>query len=320
MNEKAMYIFYPTNKKNLTYFVNTKLHLSKEITILNFPPEEDFLDKRQDFMKAFDNKSNNYIIMSWLGSSIQSKNYTNSCLEIVLALSEDDWVAIKGSTNTILVGYSDITILHCEMLNHGICSIYGPNFYPFLKSNDKEMRYMLQSIYKIFNKRDFCINLRKGKKEQTINPGVGTGRLIGGNLHTLFDLQRTKPEYMVKRQRNDLIFLEDVETYYKKRENDISSLQAYRYKYLSEHGFFDDISGLIIGRTKYPHVQYGNQAVRYATEDEERICIKDILQSLDIDKIPVIVNIACSHIFPMLSLPLGRICTLDSEKCILKVH
>lgn len=95
MNEKAMYIFYPTNKKNLTYFVNTKLHLSKEITILNFPPEEDFLDKRQDFMKAFDNKSNNYIIMSWLGGSIQSKNYTNSCLEIVLALSEDDWWRLR---------------------------------------------------------------------------------------------------------------------------------------------------------------------------------------------------------------------------------
>lgn len=55
--------------------------------------------------------------------------------------------------------------------------------------------------------------------------GGARGRLIGGNLATLFDMQTKFPQYMLTRRPSDILLLEDVDPKYFEENDAIENVE-----------------------------------------------------------------------------------------------
>lgn len=103
-----------------------------------------------------------------------------------------------------LVGYSDITTLHALLLNQGICSIHAPmlKHWAFSSEADFSLQKLAQLLFKesVLNYQILPHPLNRF--------GEVSGRLVGGNLSTLYALRSS---YLDAFMEDDLIlYLEDV--------------------------------------------------------------------------------------------------------------
>lgn len=128
-------------------------------------------------------------------------------------LADIDYSLIRKSPK-ILIGYSDITALHCAIQRQaGLVTFHGPvaaSEYP---------EYTLEQVEKtLFEPEDEHVinlaeaNITRGKKEnayacRVINPGTVTGPLTGGNLSLLASLAGTAYAPNIKGR---IVFIEDI--------------------------------------------------------------------------------------------------------------
>lgn len=188
-------------------------------------------------------------------------------------------------------GYSDVTALH-TFLNQ-VCGFESyhcpmPSTEPFPDA------FTLQCL------KNALFGRLSGKLDHpntapiTLVPGKAHGRLCGGNLSLLAASLGTPWEIDT---RGKILFLEDIgEKTYR-----IDSMLTQ----LRNAGKFRDCAGILLGAwTKCDPEQ-----------PEKTLLLPEIFEQLIVPEgKPCICDVACGHVLPTLSLPMGRNCFLDADE------
>ena len=126
-------------------------------------------------------------------------------------------------------------------------------------------------------------------------PGVAEGILCGGNLSLLAASLGTPWEIDTK---DKILFLEDIGEKTYRVDSMLTQLR--------NAGKFRDCSGIILGAWTDCPPEY----------PEKTLLLPEIFQQLIVPAgKPVIVDVACGHVLPTLSLPMGRMCCLNADTC-----
>lgn len=321
---RAISVFYPTNHDDSELDYSKELKsLFKNYELINLP-RKDYSSKYSEFSDLL---RCGKLLMAWRGGSVRGEDTANSTVELLFDLSKSDYEYIK-SNDIQVIGYSDVTYLLSNLLNNGIVCYYGPNLQskfieaPTDKEKEQMQKYMELALFSQEYTIDmFDMDLYTTDKPYTLQGGSAKGRLIGGNLATLFDMQTKFPQYMLKRKSGDILLLEDVDPKYCE-ENDALEKVEYVETYfqtLFDHGFFEDISALLIGRSKDPIV-FGKEVFKISLSPrEEMYYLEKVVSKYISKKIPIIANVPCSHTFPMITLPLGKCVEVDADVGIIRI-
>ena len=146
-----------------------------------------------------------------------------------------------------IIGFSDITIFHCQAQFLGLPSMHATMPLNF-QQNSQEA---LGSLMDVLQGNSTRYNYRS--ENGYFKPGFARGRLVGGNLAVLHALLGTPkaPEF-----RNSILFIEDIGEY-------VYALDRMLYS-LEFAGVFDKISGLIVGGMT--NISDSNPPLGYALE------------------------------------------------------
>jgi len=102
-----------------------------------------------------------------------------------------------------IVGFSDITLLHCVLLKNNICSIHGPMAINF---HEEDSEISLQRLRAYLFEGEYpeisFENIDRNK------PGSASGELFGGNLTMIVNSLGTPSEIDLKYK---ILFLEDID-------------------------------------------------------------------------------------------------------------
>ena len=214
----------------------------------------------------------------------------------------------------IFIGYSDVTaILLAIYAKTGITTFYGPalvasfgEFPPLVEETfsyfsdilieDLKLPYTFKTPERytdqFINWEDQ--NTPKNTYENslvTVIPGKVSGRLIGGNLNTMYGIWGS--EYMPEIKKGDILFIEDS----LKSAADIER----SFSFLKVNGIFDKVSGIILGK----HELFNDQ-------NSGKKPYEILLEVLGDTKIPFLAEFDCCHTHPMITLPIGGQVELDS--------
>lgn len=128
---------------------------------------------------------------------------------------------------------------------------------------------------------------------KTYRRGTATGRAIGGNIGTMLLLAGTK--YFPK-LKGSILFFEDDEVETPKTIDRM-------FFQLRQMGVFDQISGMVIGRF--------HSNVGFTSEDSPEMILDDALKGY---KFPVITNVDFGHTDPLITIPIGVKCSINTAK------
>ena len=208
-----------------------------------------------------------------------------------------DFEVIKRNPK-IFVGYSDITTLHIALNEKAnLITFHGPMAVSNFTGNYNRDTYE-NFIEILSNSRDKQSIKNITKELKVLNEGRAKGKLVGGNLATLIATLGT--EYDLD-YNGKILFLEDVGEKTYKIDRFLNQLK--------KHGVFEKIEGLVLGDFKN------------CTQDSEKdMTLLEVFQNYFKElKKPVIYNFESGHSEPMLTLPLGAICEIDTYNKELKV-
>jgi len=205
----------------------------------------------------------------------------------------------------ILVGYSDITSLHCALLIHaGLISFHGPLSTEF--SHDRlptfTVDHLLRTIMDAKPSGSVCDGYNK-KHIRVLRGGQATGPLIGGNLSVLCTTIGTayQPSF-----RGKILYLEDV------------GEPPYRFDRMLTHllnvGLLQQVAGVAIG------TNFACEDPRAKTMREYRQTVDDVLKErLTPLRIPVVTGLPFGHVPHNATLPVGARAMLDAKNGDLKI-
>jgi muramoyltetrapeptide carboxypeptidase len=210
-----------------------------------------------------------------------------------------DYRAIRAQAK-ILVGYSDITALHCALLTQaGLVSFHGP----MLNSDfgaDPLPDFTVQSFLRTLAsaaKAPTLITDSEAKTIKVLRRGIAHGPLLGGNLSVLCTTigTRWQPSF-----RNKILFLEDV------------GEAPYRWDRMLTHlwncGLLQQVAGIAIGRQSPDENPPGQAAQEY------RQTVEDVLRERLLPlKVPVLVGLPFGHVAGNATIPIGIRTTLNAN-------
>jgi muramoyltetrapeptide carboxypeptidase len=228
-----------------------------------------------------------------------------------------DYQLVKKNNNKLFIGYSDSTILlHALYKKSGVPCIMGPmilpqfgeypEMFPFSWKSflDVAMNLGSNKIYD-FQQSDSCTeeflswdleDVRPRKMKQNsgwdiVFGGKASGILIPANLNTLCHLIGT--EYMLD-LNNAILFLED------DADESASTVQR-MLQHMKCAGCLDNIKGIVFGRF---------QEKSSVSREDIHFVLNNVFGAVTF---PVISNVDFGHTDPLLSLPLGKEVTLDTD-------
>ncbi|MBO4991724.1 MAG: LD-carboxypeptidase [Firmicutes bacterium] len=192
----------------------------------------------------------------------------------------------------IFVGYSDVTNLHLALTqNCGLVTFHGP----MVSSNmvddfDEETK---ASLYSFLNgEGTVTFQNPKGKEIRVLHEGRCSGRLTGGNLSLLSASIGTPYQVDTK---GAILFIEEV-------CEPMSKIEKWAY-HLRNAGLLKQCSGIILG-------QFTKVTNEECPEYDVIRCLSDVFEGLDI---PVVYNVESGHGKPMMTLPMGAMCHIDTK-------
>ena len=232
-----------------------------------------------------------------------------------------DYQAFKDDPK-IITGYSDVTALLLAIYaKTGITTFYGPalvaSFGEFPPYVDETFDYFKNLVidniklpYKIDNPKFWTDEFidwesqehpksRNKVKLITLSAGKATGRLIGGNLNTISGIWGT--EYMPEIKNGDILLIEDSLL-------DIATVER-SFSHFKLAGVFDKVAGIILGK----HELFDNKG----TGREHYDVLMEVIGNTNI---PILAEYNCSHVHPMITLPIGGIVTLDADNQTLTIE
>jgi muramoyltetrapeptide carboxypeptidase len=201
-------------------------------------------------------------------------------------------------TPKLLIGFSDITILHSFLQQEtGLISLHGP----VLTSLAGSSRPALERFHQcLLGKWQDAITWKKieilhgGKPRQ--------GILTGGNLSSIISLLGTA---FAPFWNNKIVFLEDTNEPLYRIDRMLTQL--------SYAGMFKDIEGLIVGDFSISNHQEPLEKIRH----HQHIWKRTLELTADID-IPVWGGFPAGHCSDNLTLPIGALAIIDSDTCTLR--
>jgi len=216
----------------------------------------------------------------------------------------------------IIVGFSDVTaVLLAIQQKVGLVTFYGPNLIPVFGEippwSHESFAYFEDVVVKknslphVFKMPDMWTEDSVGIEEQgvqcsamqnewvCVRPGRVQGRLIGGNLDTLYGVWGS--EYLPEIHNGDILYLEENRGNPEKIERAVSHLKLC--------GVFERIGGLIFGKS-----------ADYSDCGTGKKLWEITMEILDEYTFPILAEFDCAHTKPMLTLPLGCMYELDSTK------
>ena len=195
-------------------------------------------------------------------------------------------------------GYSDVTALHTFF--NQVCGF--ETYHCTMPSTEPNPDAFTLSCLKaaLFGNLSGTLSYPEGRNPNTLVPGAVSGVLCGGNLSLLAASLGTPWEIDTK---GKILFLEDIgeKTY----RVDAMLTQ------LRNAGKFRDCVGIILGAWTDCPPEY----------PEKTLLLPEIFEQLIVPGgKPAIMDVACGHVLPTLSLPLGRMCTLDADRCTITLE
>lgn len=243
------------------------------------------------------------MIMSTIGGT-----NSNSMLPYI------DYEAFKQNPK-LVVGYSDTTaILLALYAKTGIPTFYGPALVPSFG----EFEPLVTVTYRYFEQyfmqesnipyevpmpdywSDEPVNWLEKTTEKKLYPnewvtgngGVAEGRLIGGNLNTMYGFIGSP--YFPKIKQGDILLIEDCTKSPSVVEKNLAMLKV--------HGVFDNVAGIILGKHElYDDLGTGKQPLDL------------LLEQLDGLSIPILAEFDTCHTHPMHPLAIGKKVKLDAD-------
>lgn len=202
-----------------------------------------------------------------------------------------DFEVIRNNPK-IFVGYSDITTLHMAINEKtGLVTYHGPmavsNFSG--EYNQDTYRDFIEVVSEVSKPRE----IKNFSKELgVLCEGKAKGKLVGGNLATLIATLGT--EYDLDYE-GKILFLEEIGEKTYKVDRFLNQLK--------KHKVFKKISGVILGDFK-----------NCLPDSEKDMSLMEVFEDYfkNLGK-PVIYNLESGHSEPMLTLPFGAECEIDTE-------
>ncbi len=191
-----------------------------------------------------------------------------------------------------LLGYSDITALHCAWQRAGMISFHAPT---------------ARSALSDFTRTSFVRTVQVGDDgcgdapdSTPLRSGNATGRLAGGNLSVLTSLCGTPwtPDF-----RDAIAVLEDINEATYRVDRMLTQLRL--------AGAFDGCVAIAFGHC--------TDCVE-RTDDGARALDVVVRECADILGVPALLGIPVGHITDQWTLPLGAVATLDADARSLRVH
>ncbi len=202
----------------------------------------------------------------------------------------------------ILVGYSDLTGIQLAIFKKtGLVSFAGPmsgvemwkEIDPFTEEHFWGMVTSQKKLGAMHNP--------DGKIMNTLNPGIASGRLLGGNLSLITSLAGSP---YIPSFKNSLLFIEEIEE------------ECYRFDRMINHlriaGILKDVKGVIIG--ELTDVKASDTTKPFLTVDQ---ILNDYLIPL---KKPVMTGLVHGHVPKKLTLPIGIRATMNAIKRTLVIE
>ena len=197
----------------------------------------------------------------------------------------------------IFVGYSDVTSFHLGITqNCDFVTFHGP----MVSSNmvDKFDEETAESFFHAIGAdEEYEFKNTKGYDIEVLKEGEAEGQLTGGNLALLSACIGTPYEIDTK---GKILFIEEV-------EETMSRIERFIYQ-LRASGKLQECAGIILG-------QFTDCTNPNMPEYTELDLFKDVLEGIDI---PVMYNIQSGHDFPMMTLPFGATCKMDTKTKTIK--
>jgi muramoyltetrapeptide carboxypeptidase len=197
-----------------------------------------------------------------------------------------DYELIKNNPK-IIIGFSDITSLLLAIYSKtGLITFYGPMggaYSPWPEFTTDNMKKVL------FDAERVTFSNPSENRIRTINTGIASGRLIGGNFATLTAMIGS--DYLPKWD-GAILFLEDIEE--NCRRLDRMMLQ------LKRAGVLDKISGFIFGN-----------CVDCCPKQEFDAVLDEYIKPLGI---PAYSGATIGHMSEMFTLPVGAMVKIDADQ------
>ncbi|MFP3917447.1 LD-carboxypeptidase [Lysinibacillus telephonicus] len=199
----------------------------------------------------------------------------------------------------VFTGYSDVTALHiafnqkCDFVTYHTPM---PST-EFIKPEMDEYSWssFIKSVTNTEQKNYFLENPSK-QQMTTFVDGEATGQLVGGNLSLVVASLGTPYEIDTK---DKILFLEDIDEYERSIDRMLTQLKL--------AGKLNDAVGIILGA-------WTNCGPQNPNHPEESLLLQTIFEEILAPlNIPILMDVACGHCLPTMSLPLGRIITINGE-------
>jgi muramoyltetrapeptide carboxypeptidase len=242
------------------------------------------------------------MIMSTIGGT-----NSNSILPYI------DYEAFKKNPK-LVVGYSDATaVLLALYAKTGISTYYGPALIPSFGEFEPLVNDTYQYFEQYFMKEtelpyevpmspfwsDEPVNWLEKTTAKTLfnnkwvtgQSGVAEGRLIGGNVNSMYGFIGSS--YFPTIEQGDILLIEDC------TKN--ASIVEKNFAMLKVQGFFDKVAGIILGKHEcYDDLGTGKQPLDL------------LLEQLDGTDIPILAEFDTCHTHPMHPLAIGKQVKLDA--------
>lgn len=176
-------------------------------------------ERLEDIQRAFDDPETKAILCSRGGYGI------------VHYMDRIDFTKFKKNLKWV-IGYSDVTALHCLLQSHSIASIHAPMAEQMTceSDSDKSLNYLKDIL--LGHLPQYHINAHPLN-----HTGKASGILAGGNMSVYHGLRGTRYDIPAK---GTILFIEDVGEHYHTIERILYNLKL--------GGVLDNLSGLIIGQ------------------------------------------------------------------------
>lgn len=196
------------------------------------------------------------------------------------------------------IGYSDITALHLAIQRQaGFVTFHGPMLAQDLLAGKAEptASHVLAMVGGQIGQGAW-IDAPPESNPVVLAPGVATGRLVGGNLALIAATIGSRHEIAT---RDAILFIEDVNEALPRIDRLLSQLRA--------AGKFDRIKGVLVGNFTRLGLPGGDAAGQFQ--------LFPLLQEqFQARGIPVLAAWPSGHGDPNLTLPLGALVTLDTQR------
>jgi muramoyltetrapeptide carboxypeptidase len=213
-------------------------------------------------------------------------------------LPQLDYPSIRGNAK-VLIGYSDITTLHCALLvRAGLVSFHGPMLNSEIAGDSPP--FALESLLRTVMKAEPAGSIRRGyggPAPLIVHGGIAVGELVGGNLSVLCTTLGTgfQPDFHGK-----ILFLEDL------------GERPYRFDRMLTHllnaGLLQQVAGIAVGINK------DCSDPKAGDTGEYRQSLDDVLRErLGGLGVPVVAGLPFGHVPFNATLPIGVRATLDGE-------